>query len=89
MSPEAIRALLADPQRAKVFVENLLAERVRQADSAKRKRDGLLEQRKRVERDQARVAQVCIYVRGGGRGGRELGVVGVRVRVGLVTVSYD
>lgn len=66
MSPDAIRTLLADPDRAKIFVENLLAERVRQADSAKRKRDALLEQRKRVAKEHARVVQVstrrCVCV---------------------------
>lgn len=64
MSPEAIRAMLADFDRGKKFVENLLTERNRQAEAAKRKRDSLLEQKERIMRDQAKAAQVlCVRCR--------------------------
>lgn len=73
MVPEAIQALLADPDRVKAFMSNLLAERTRELEGAKRKRDGVVEQKKRILRDQARAEQVCwsVLPYGGGRSSLE------------------
>ncbi|CAN0482331.1 unnamed protein product, partial [Ectocarpus sp. 12 AP-2014] len=58
MCPEAVKALLADPEKSKTFLSNLLEESVREVESTKRKRDQVKGERKRLARDRAKAQQV-------------------------------
>ncbi|CAM9950799.1 unnamed protein product [Ectocarpus fasciculatus] len=57
MCPEAVKALLADPEKSKMLLSNLLGERVREVESAKRKRDQVNGERKRLARDRTKAQQ--------------------------------
>ncbi|CAM9326712.1 unnamed protein product [Scytosiphon promiscuus] len=57
MCPEAVQALLADTEKSKTLISNLIVERIREVDSAKRKRDQYLGERKRLARDRSKAQQ--------------------------------
>ncbi|CAN0049484.1 unnamed protein product, partial [Discosporangium mesarthrocarpum] len=52
---KSLKALMADPSVARTFVAELLAERVRQVEKARVARDAVIEQRKKLTRDKARI----------------------------------
>ncbi|CAM9644621.1 unnamed protein product, partial [Ectocarpus sp. 12 AP-2014] len=57
MCPEAVKALLADPEKSKTFLSNLLEESAREVESTKRKRDQVKGERKRLARDRSKAQQ--------------------------------
>ncbi|CAB1118360.1 unnamed protein product [Ectocarpus sp. CCAP 1310/34] len=65
MCPEAVKALLADPEKSKMFLSNLLGESVREVESAKRKRDQVKGERKRLARDRSKAQQARVRVKEG------------------------